>query len=314
MPSRDLSGMDRSRRDRLSCPSAPAGARTTTTPAVPAPTIDETMKRNTIILALAAAICTPLAATAQQVELIAHRGESADAPENTVAAVQLAWDRGVPAAEIDVHLTRDDRLLVIHDANTRRTTGVSRVVRDSDLADLTGLDAGSWKAARWRNERLPTLEEVLATVPEGRKLYIEVKVGAEAIPALERAIQLHARRVDDLVIISFQADAIAEAKRRLPEIPAYYLASFKRDSTTGEFSPTVDDLIRTAKEIRADGLDLSWNGPVDAGFVRKVKAEGLGMYVWTVDDPEVARRLIAAGVDGITTNRAEALGRELTGS
>jgi glycerophosphoryl diester phosphodiesterase len=275
---------------------------------------DEKMPRNTMILALAAAICTPLAAHAQQVELISHRGESADAPENTVAAVQLAWDRGVPAAEIDVHLTRDDRLIVIHDANTRRTTGVSRVVKESDLADFTGLDAGLWKGARWRNERLPTLEQVLATVPEGSKLYIEVKVGAEAIPALERAIQLHARRVEDLVIISFQADAIAEAKRRLPEIPAYYLASFKRDSTTGQWSPTIDDLIRTAKETRADGLDLSWNGPVDAEFVRKVKAEGLGMYVWTVDDPEVARRLIAAGVDGITTNRAAALGRELGGS
>jgi glycerophosphoryl diester phosphodiesterase len=252
-------------------------------------------------------------ASSQQVELIAHRGESADAPENTLAAVQLAWDRGVAGVEIDVHLTSDDRLAVIHDADTRRTTGVSRVVRESTLAELSGLDAGSWKAAAWANEPIPTLEDVLETVPENGRLYIEVKVGAEAIPALARAIELRAKRADQLVIISFQADAVAEAKRRLPHIEAYYLASFKQDSISGDWTPGLDELLRTANEIDADGLDLSVNGPVDADFVRRVKGVGLDFYVWTVDDPEVARRMIAAGVDGITTNRAAALERELAG-
>lgn len=264
---------------------------------------------------LAAALLAPVAhsgaASAQKVELIAHRGESADAPENTLASVNLAWEREVPAVEIDVHLTRDDRLVVIHDANTKRTTGVDRAVKESTLADLEGLDAGRWKGAGWASEPLPTLGDVLATVPDDGTLFIEVKVGAEAIPALERAIQLHARRTDNLVIISFQADAIAEAKRQLPEIPAYYLSSFKRDSTSGAWTPTVDELIRTAREINADGLDLSVNGPVDREFVERVKAAGLGMYVWTVDDPAVAQRMIQAGVEGITTNRAQALAREL---
>jgi glycerophosphoryl diester phosphodiesterase len=248
---------------------------------------------------------------AQEVELIAHRGESADAPENTLAAVNLAWERGVPAVEIDVHLTADDRLLVIHDADTRRTTGASHVVRESRLADLQRLEAGSWKAPRWRGEPLPTLEQVLATVPDSGTLYIEVKVGAEAIPALQRAIQLRARRPDRLVVISFQADAIAESKRRMPEIPAYYLSSFRQDSASGAWTPSVDELIDIARDTDADGLDLSARGPIDAAFVRRVKDAGLGMYVWTVDDPEVARRLVAAGVDGITTNRAAALRREL---
>jgi glycerophosphoryl diester phosphodiesterase len=270
-------------------------------------------KRSTMTLALAAALLAPAAGSAQGVELIAHRGESADAPENTVASVQLAWERNVPAAEIDVHLTRDGRLAVIHDANTRRTTGVSRDVKESTLAELNRLDAGSWKGARWRNEPIPSLEDVLHAVPEGRKLFIEVKVGAEAIPALERAIELHARRREDLVIISFQADAIAEAKRRLPDIPAYYLASFKRDSASGQWTPSVEELIRTAREIHADGLDLAY-GPVDAEMVRKAKAAGLGVYVWTVDDPEVARSLVAAGVEGVTTNRAAAMRRELSAS
>lgn len=265
-----------------------------------------------IPLAALFAVAVPAgAAVAQEVELISHRGESADAPENTLASVELAWARGVPAVEIDVHLTRDDRLVTIHDATTRRTTGVDLAIKESSLAELEGLDAGRWKGTRWAGEPIPTLEEVLATVPENGTLFIEVKVGAEAIPALERAIELRAKRADQLVVISFQADAIAEAKRRLPEIPAYYLSSFRRDSTSGEWTPTLDELIRTARETGADGLDLSVNGPVDAEFVRGVKEAGLGMYVWTVDDPEVARRMIDAGVEGITTNRAEALAREL---
>lgn len=264
-----------------------------------------------LTLTLVAVSASGEIASAQEVELIAHRGESADAPENTLAAANLAWERDVAAVEIDVHLTADDRLVVIHDANTLRTTGVDRIVKESALADLAGLDAGSWKGPRWANEPIPTLEDVLATVPENGQLFIEVKVGAEAIAALDRAIQLRAKDPAQLVVISFQADAIAEAKRRLPEIPAYYLSSFRQDSASGEWSPTVDELIRTADEIGADGLNLSVRGPVDAALVRRVKDAGFGVYIWTVDDPEVARRLVAAGVDGITSNRAAALRREL---
>lgn len=257
---------------------------------------------------------TPLLAVpvaGQDVELIAHRGESADAPENTLAAVKLAWERGVPSVEIDVHLTRDDSLAVIHDADTRRTTGVQRVVRESTLAELRALDAGRWKGARWADEPIPSLEDVLATVPENGRLFIEVKVGPEAIPAVARAIESSGKRPDQLAIISFQADAVAEAKRRLPEIDAFYLASFRQDSVTGRWTPGIDELIRTAREIGADGLDLSVRGPVYADFIRRVKDAGLGIYIWTVDDPAIAWSMILAGVEGITTNRAAAMEREL---
>lgn len=266
-----------------------------------------------LMLAVAFAIsaCSAAPEATPGVDWVAHRGESADAPENTVAAVQLAWERGVPGVEIDVHLTRDDRLVVLHDFNTSRTTGVSLEVKDSDLADVHGLDAGSWKDARWAGEPLPTLEEVLATIPEDGRLFIEVKVGAEAIPAMVRAIEESGKRSDQLVVISFQADAVAESKRRLPDVPAYYLSSFKQDSVTGTWSPSVEELIATARETGADGLDLSVNGPVDAAFVRQVKDAGMGIYVWTVDDVAVAQRMIDAGVDGITSNRPTALSQEV---
>lgn len=250
---------------------------------------------------------------APAVEWIAHRGESADAPENTMAAFRLAWERGVPTIELDVHLTADGELILSHDPNTRRTTGVDRVIRQTRLADLRQLDAGRWKGERWAGERMPTLQEVLATIPPAGRALIEIKEGPEAVPALVEAVRESGKTPEQLAVISFNLETVAEAKRRLPRVPAYYLSSFRQDEQTGAWTPTVDELIRRARSVGADGLDLSFRGPIDGEAVRTIKAAGLEMYVWTVDDADVARRMIAAGVDGITTNRAAALADEISG-
>lgn len=237
-------------------------------------------------------------------EWISHRGESADAPENTLAAFRLAWERQVPAIELDVHLTKDGRLICCHDADTRRTTGVERKIVDSTVAELQELDAGSWKDERFRDEKMPLLEDALATLPDGGCCFIEVKVGPEAVPPLVEAVKASKCRPEQLVIISFQADTIAEAKRQLPQLKAYFLESFKQNKKTGKWTPSIDEVIETAKTIRADGVDLSYKGPLDARVVERIKAAGLKCYVWTIDDPQIARRMIEAGVDGITTNKA----------
>ena len=239
---------------------------------------------------------------------IAHRGESADAPENTVAAFRLAWDRGVKAIELDVHLAKDGTLIVCHDPDTWRTTGHRHWIKSSTREDLRGLDAGSWKGPKSVGESVPTLDEALATIPADGRCFVEVKVGAEAIPALVESVRRSGKTPGQLAVISFQADVVSESKKQMPEIKAYYLASFVRDEKAqGGWSPTVDALIAKAKELGADGLDLSARGPLDAASVAKIKAEGLEVYVWTVDDPGEARRLATAGVDGITSNRAAAM-------
>jgi len=242
-------------------------------------------------------------AIGRDVELIAHRGESADAPENTMAAFRLAWERKDRAIELDVHLTGDGKLVVGHDADTKRTTGTKKVIRESTLEELRSLDAGGWKGPGWAGEKMPTLDEALATIPEGGRCFIEIKVGPEAIPALVESVRKSGKRPEQLAIISFQAEAVAEAKRRLPEIKAYYLASFRRDEATGAWRPGIDELIGRARAIGADGLDLSSKGPIDRESARRIKEAGLRLYVWTVDDPDEARRLVEAGVDGITTNK-----------
>lgn len=252
-------------------------------------------------------------AISADVEWVAHRGESADAPENTLASFRLAWERKADTIELDVYLTRDGDLIVSHDPNTKRTTGVDRAIKDCTTAELRTLDAGRWKGEKWAGERLPLLGEVLATIPPGSRCFIEVKVGPEAVPALVKAVRASGKRPEQLAVISFNAAALAESKRQLPEIKTYFLSAFKQDKATGAWTPTVDELIAQAKAIGADGLDLAEKGPIDAAFVRRVKDAGLAFHVWTVDDPAAARRFIAAGVDGITTNRAGQLSTELRG-
>lgn len=243
------------------------------------------------------------------VEFVAHRGESFDAPENTLAAFRLAWERNVSTIELDVHLTKDGQLIVCHDPNTKKTTGVEKAIKDSTLAELQTLDAGSWKGARFAGEKLPTLAEALATIPERGRCFIELKTGPEAVPALAKTIAASGKRAEQLAIISFNAESLAEAKRKLPQHQAYWIVSVKKEKTTGVLAPSVDELIAKAKAIHADGLDLSI--PPTPEYVKLVKAAGLKLFIWTVNEVAIARKFVELGVDGITTDRPAWLKQQL---
>lgn len=252
-----------------------------------------------------------LAAKTAAVDIIAHRGASHDAPENTLASFKLGWAQQADGVELDIWLTKDGKILCLHDADTKRTTGVAKKVAESTLAELRELDAGTWKDARWKGERLPTLTEALAAIPAGKRLVIEVKCGPEVLPELARDLQAAGKPDSQLVIISFKHDVCAQAKKLFPKIPVLFLASFKQDKATGAWTPTAAQLIQQAKSAGLDGLNLSFKGPLDAAFIRQVHAAGLKFYVWTVNDAAIARRLLADGADGITTDRPGWLREEL---
>lgn len=244
--------------------------------------------------------------TMKAVEIIAHRGASYDAPENTLAALRLGWQQA-DLAEIDIHLTRDGKIVVMHDGNTKRTASVDKNIADQTLAELRQLDAGKWKDARFTGEKIPTLEEVIEAMPTGKRLVIEIKCGAEIIYALKQTLLLSRKPSDQFVIIAFSQATLKEVKKALPQVMMYWLSSFSQDKRT----PTVEELTRQAKDAGVEGINIAYNGPIDALFVQQVKAAGLSCYVWTVDSPEDARRLIAAGIDGITTNRPAWLCQQL---
>ena len=252
-------------------------------------------------------------APARRVEWVAHRGESFLAPENTMAAVNLGWKLGADAVEFDVHLTRDGKLAVVHDKDMKRITGQKLVIAESTLAELQVLDVGRWKGEQFAGERVPTIEQVLATVPEGKRLFIEVKVGPEAVPALVEAVRASRKKPGQLVVISFNADTIALAKKQLPALKMYFLAGQKQDEKTGAWSPPLDEVLRTAKRIGADGVDVQAKPTFDAAFVKKAREAGFEVHAWTVDEPDLARQLIGLGVDGITTNRPEWLRKQVEG-
>jgi glycerophosphoryl diester phosphodiesterase len=249
----------------------------------------------------------------QEIELIAHRGESYDAPENTLAAFRLAFERCDTAIELDVHLAADGELIVCHDPDTLRTTGVKKVIRETTLQELQKLEAGSWKGPQWAEEKLPALEEVLAELPHGKRCFVEIKTGPESLPALERLVRRYQSKDAQIVIISFEADTIASVKRSLPFLEAHLLSWFEHDKLTLTWSPTAQNLIDYARSIGADGLGVEHTGPVDESFVRQVKLAGLKLYSWTVDEVDRAQQLIAAGVDGITSNRAAWLREQIDG-
>jgi glycerophosphoryl diester phosphodiesterase len=249
------------------------------------------------------------AADPGKVEIVAHRGASFDAPENTVAAIKLAWEQKADASEFDVFLSKDGKIVVTHDSNTMRICGVDRKVVDQTFLELRKLDVGKWKDARFAGERMPMLEEMLATVPAGKRVLIEVKCGPEIVPELDRVLKASGLKPVQTPVISFNADVVAAVKKARPDLKAYWIVTLSPKKARPR---TAEELINRAKEINADGLDLSADAKVlTKEFGAKVKAAGLALYVWTVNDMELAKQMIAAGADSITTDRPAWLREQL---
>ena len=242
-------------------------------------------------------------------EIIAHRGASHDAPENTLAAIRLGWAQGADAVEIDVHCSKDGQVVVFHDATLSRTAGVRRRVASQTVAELQSFDVGSWKHTRFAGERVPTLAEALATIPKGRRLFVEIKCGPECIPAFAKTFRASRKAASQDVPIGFGIETMRGIKEALPELEVAWVAEFRR--TLRGWSPQAETLIERAKAAGLDALDLDGRGPLDAEFVGKVHAAGLRLYVWTVDAPARAEKLRAAGIDGVTTNKPGWLREEL---
>ncbi|MGL5017488.1 MAG: glycerophosphodiester phosphodiesterase [Luteolibacter sp.] len=232
--------------------------------------------------------------------IVAHRGASHDAPENTLPAFELAWKQGADAIEGDFHLTSDGKIVCIHDFDTQRVSGSKRVVKDTSLEDLRALDAGAWFKPEFKGTRLPTFAEVAATVPQGRKFYIEVKCGPEIIPALLKGIAQSGLAVSQIVIISFNAPVIRELEKQAPAFKTCWLSSFKKESP---LDPARDEVLATLRDIKADGFSSRADARLDPEYLAEIRDAGFEYHCWTVDDPEIARRFLALGAQSITTNR-----------
>jgi glycerophosphoryl diester phosphodiesterase len=254
-----------------------------------------------------------LAHAASAIEIIAHRGYSQKAPENTVSAFKLAWENNTDACELDLYLTKDGKIVIIHDKDTKRTTGVQKDVPTSTLEDLRTLDAGSWKGPQWKGEKLPTLEEALATMPTGQKrFFLEIKCGPEVVPAMTKVLEPMQSRADQIAIISFNLASVSAAKKAMPWAKCYYIIGGKEKNKEKTQRKDVTPFLKQAKEANLDGLDLDMAFAWTPAMVKQIKDAGLGAFVWTVDKPEDIARFAALGVDGITTNEPVVVRQELS--
>lgn len=245
-------------------------------------------------------------------QLIAHRGASYDAPENTLAAVRLAWQQTADAVEIDCRITADGHLVVVHDFDTHRTGGGDWNIHETNLAELQTLNVGRGPQSGSASQQIPTLAAVIDTVPAGKRLLIEVKTSVEIAGPLVRAMQAAARPASQLVVTSYDVGVLAAVRQLAPATTCYLVGRFVPDLASGDWLPSVHDLIRTAGLAAAQGLNVCDHPVVDRSFCQAVAAADMELYVWTVDDPQRAAALSDLGVQGIFTNRPGWLRDELS--
>lgn len=239
--------------------------------------------------------------------IVAHRGASYDAPENTLAAFRLAFEQDADGVEGDFYLTSDNRIVCIHDSDTERVANRKLIVAKSTLAELKELDVGSWKDKKWHAERIPTIEEVFEVIPKGKKLFIELKTGPEIVKPLLAALEKSTLTPDQYEIICFKIETIAECEKCISGVKTHWLCGYDESKNPKDqtgWTPTAQIAIATIKNANADALGSKANRDAfNAEFIAAMNQAGLKFHVWTVDDIETARFYQQLGAYGITTNR-----------
>jgi glycerophosphoryl diester phosphodiesterase len=242
--------------------------------------------------------------------IIAHRGASTLAPENTLAAFRRALDDGADGFEFDVRLASDGVPVVIHDATLKRTAGRKGEIASLSSSALAGIDVGSWFNRRrpaharqeYALERIPTLARVLDEfAPRSRALYVELKCSrADAVPLAAAVVEVLRERPDAVrrsVVESFVLDAVAEVKRLAPEMRT--AALFERSMRRRPL--TTREMCARSLAHGADEIAL-YRSLATRRAVEIARDAGLPTVVWTVDHPSWARRARSLGLRAIITN------------
>ena len=217
--------------------------------------------------------------------ICAHRGASDTHPENTLAAFREAIRLGAQMIEFDVALTRDGQLVLMHDATVDRTTGGSGRVSDLKLAEVKALDAGSWKGQPFKEERVPTLDETLAMMPENIWLNVHLKGSVELAEKVTRRIVAHQRSRQ--AFLACGSKAARAAKQVDPRIK---ICNMERQANTPAYvNETID--------MNADFIQLLGGKSVDPALTRRLRERGIRINYCCANEAERVRKLFDAGVE-----------------
>lgn len=238
---------------------------------------------------------------------IAHRGGSKLAPENTIAAFKNAIKIGVDMIEIDVHLSKDGEIIVIHDGSVDKTTNGKGEIKDLTLAEIKKLDAGSWFSDKYVNEKVSTLSEVLQAIDGKAKLLIEIKDGDEKYPGLEKKIVEAIKEQNALnwvVVQSFNKNSILRIKKIYPELITFYLLGNNFDDFYNNLTKQLNS--NESIDKRFKGI-APHHSRLDADKVKLLHSAGYEVYTFTVNSKEDLQKTIDYGVDGIITDIPDVL-------
>ena len=225
-------------------------------------------------------------------EITAHRGASAYAPENTLIAYQAAIDMGADRAELDVWLSKDGEVVLMHDEELMRTTGAEGMVWELTLKELKKLEAGAWFSEEFKGEAIPTLKEVIHLVRGKMKLNIEVKT-SQPEPRIARKVVDIVRSenfIDQCIVTSFDRTVIEEVKKIAPEITTGFLfdEDYPEDVMKGNWN-----ILSCSHEITTKA------------FIDETHRNGKRIHVWTINDEAQIRHFTRINVDGIITDRPD---------
>ena len=237
------------------------------------------------------------------VKWISHRGESIDAPENTLAAFDLSRRRRTDGMECDVMLSADGVVVISHDSSTARMGDRVLSIPDTPFAELAQVNvSGAW-CDSYPDQHLPSLADALPCLGDGREFFIELKAGCSAlVPAVRAVLRDHKMKPGSIVIISADRELITLSKYEMPEFRALWLPGPYR-------SYTIDELIAELRDMKADGVNASGSHEelLSSELVRRIHDLGMLAGVAVAEQPEQARRFAAMGFDYITSSRAARL-------
>ncbi|MGB7337492.1 MAG: glycerophosphodiester phosphodiesterase family protein [Phototrophicaceae bacterium] len=229
-----------------------------------------------------------------------HRGASAYRPMNTIPAFEFAADQGADGVELDVHLTKDGELIIVHDFTIDHTTNGSGTVTDMTLAELKSFDAGSWFGADYAGLQLPTLDEVFEAVGQRLIINVEIKSLSQTADGTEEAVAACIRKhnmSERVIVSSFNPYILPRFRAIDPEIPIGYLL---HPASVSDQSHT----IVTPSHYEALHYFHEMIGDEELSFALENNAV---INTWTVNDPELAKLLVGKGVRGIITDTPDVM-------
>jgi len=214
-------------------------------------------------------------------QVIAHRGASFLEPENTIRAVERAVKMGADFVEVDVRVSKDNKLVVMHDPDINRTTDGKGLVKDYTVQELKNFDAGD-------GETVPTLDEIITCVKDRIGLVIEIKEPGTEVKILEK---IDENNLENVILTSFYHKSIKNARKTDPSVDAGII-----------FTCQPVDVNQMVSNAGANIIFPSYRY-MNEDMVKQAQNKGISVYPWTIDDPEIFEKFVEMGVDGIVTNK-----------